>query len=89
MDITTKGGLTTSIQCGNAGTISDLDTANFEMADKEHFFIKNDSDSDVELEVIYAQGSDFVATFFQPGWNSDAVRAIKSTQTTVRLLWGR
>lgn len=89
MNLVTANGLVTTSQIGNGKPIADLDTQNFAAPDQGPFLIKNDSTSDVELEVIYAQGDDFVATYFHPGWNEDVVREVKTTAATVRLLWGR
>lgn len=89
MNNVTASGLVTTLQVGKARPITDLDSGNFQLPDGEPFLIKNDAAEAVELEVKYAMDDDFIATTFQPGWNEDVVREVKTTQTSVRLLWGR
>lgn len=53
------------------------------------FLIKNDSDEPVELEVslLNMAPNEFVTTSFEPGWNPEIVRAIKSGDVS-NIKWG-
>lgn len=48
----------------------------------QYFFIKINGTDPVTQTVIYADDSLEIETSFQPGWNPDAIRFIKSNQAT-------
>lgn len=69
------------MQIGNAEAVTNLATQDFVPTTGTPFLIKNDGDSAVTLEVKYANGTDWVSTVFQVGWNPDMVKAIKTNAT--------
>ena len=48
----------------------------------QYFFIKINGTDPVIQTVIYADDGLEIETSFQPGWNPDAIRFIKSNQAT-------
>ena len=58
--------------------ITNLGTADFTLSGNKVFCIKNENDDAVSLEVKPADGSDYVATKFNPGWNIELVKAVKT-----------
>ena len=86
--MTTRSGEMPSAQIGIMGEITGLDAGNFKQ--EVGFNIKNDGESAVFLEVNL-WGMDpgtFVNTRFEPGWNPEIVREIKTTSQNVSLKYG-
>jgi hypothetical protein len=82
-------------QTPNFGNVTDLGTENFVLptsAGRNNFVIKNENDDAIWLEVKPAQGSTFINTKFNPGWNPEIVKEIKvnTTLTTElgKIKWG-
>lgn len=69
------------MQVGNAEAVTNLATADFVPTTSTPFLIKNDGTDAVTLEVKYANGTDWISTKFQVGWNPDVVKAIKTNAT--------
>lgn len=79
-----------SAQVGIMGTVTDLDTKDFSLADGQPFNIKNDGIAPVELEVQLARMPDgeTVTTKFDCGWNPEIVKVIKTTSLSNNLKFG-
>ena len=77
--IETRTNVTTSVQIGFIGAVTVV-PFKLDMG----FNIKNDSDEPVELEVnLVSMPEDvYVTTLFEPGWNTEVVREIKSGTVT-------
>jgi len=86
----TRSGEMVSAQVGIMGTVTDLDTKDFSLADGQPFNIKNDGIAPVELEVQLAGMSDgeTVTTKFDCGWNPEIVKVIKQTSLSNNLKFG-
>lgn len=82
--ILTKSNAIASIQIAYMAEVASLP---FER--ESGFLIKNDSEDPVELEVslVGMATNEFVTTIFDPGWNPEIVRAIKSGDVT-NIKWG-
>lgn len=79
-----------SAQVGIMGTVTDLDTKDFSLADGQPFNIKNDGIAPVELEVQLEGMPDgeTVTTKFDCGWNPEIVKVIKTTSLSNNLKFG-
>lgn len=90
MEITTRAGSVVSSQISKMGAVS-LDGGEFRIPGNMNkpFNIKNDGDEAVELEVLLDRNAegDYVTTKFEPGWNPEIVRAVKSGDVT-NIKWG-
>jgi hypothetical protein len=84
----TRTGVRTSLQISAFGAVTGLSAANFSLAEKKAFLIKNDGTENVTLEVLPAVGSTWVETVFQPGWNPEIVQMIRKNANSLTLLWG-
>ena len=86
----TRSGEMVSAQVGIMGTVTDLDTKDFSLADGQPFNIKNDGIAPVELEVQLAGMPDWetVTTKFDCGWNPEIVKVIKQTSLSNNLKFG-
>lgn len=89
----TRTGEVCSPQIARMGSIGNLGTTDFQIADGMTFNIKNDGESAVMLEVQLAGMDDgeTVTTLFEVGWNPEIVkRVVKSTSLPdgVNLKWG-
>jgi hypothetical protein len=87
----TRSGEMVSAQVGIMGTVTDLDTKDFSLADGQPFNIKNDGIAPVELEVQLAGMPDgeTVTTKFDCGWNPEIVKVIKATSlSSINLKFG-
>ena len=72
------------------GAVTNLATADFSLTGNQQFNIKNEGDEAGTLEVIPAddETETFVSTKFDPGWNVEAVRKIKTNAASMTLKWG-
>lgn len=77
-----------SLQVSKFAVVTNLASANFTLTNNQPFLIKNDNTEAVTLEVIPYNGTAYVATVFQVGWNPEIVKAIKKTSGGGTLLWG-
>lgn len=77
-----------NIQVSKFGAVTNLESANFDLANDHPFLIKNDGTETVTLEVMPLHGTDYVSTKFAVGWNPEIVKAIKKTSGGGTLLWG-
>jgi hypothetical protein len=71
--------------------ILDISTADFSIEGNKKFYIKNEGTVAVSLEVIPAASEEdtYVTVSFEPGWNLEIVRKVKTnTGTLPTLLWG-
>lgn len=86
----TRSGEMVSAQVGIMGTVTDLDTKDFSLADGQPFNIKNDGIAPVELEVQLAGMPDgeTVTTKFDCGWNPEIVKVIKQKSLSNNLKFG-
>ena len=84
----TRIGSIVSAQIGRMGTVS-LADGEFRLPNNTPFNIKNDGDEAVELEVLLDKNAegDYINTKFEPGWNPEIVRAIKSGDVS-NIKWG-
>lgn len=78
---TTRSGEQVSAQIGRMGEISNLQDADFSLANGACFNIKNDGIQPVTLAVQLAgmDEGDFIETTFECGWNPEIVRKVKAT----------
>jgi hypothetical protein len=86
----TASGEFVSLQAGLFG-IMDISTADFSITGNKKFYIKNEGTEAVSLEVIpaAAETDTYVTVKFDPGWNLEIVRKVKTnTGTLPTLLWG-
>lgn len=88
MNLRTRTGISASVAVSNFGIIEDLDKEDFQINKGIAFYVKNESDTDVQLEVIPAMGNDYVNYLFEHGWNEVLVKKVKKNSTTATLLWG-
>lgn len=63
------------------GVIDHLNDKNFSLDNGNSFFIKNEGNEPVKLEVIPAGSEDrkFIETTFVPGWNMELIQEIRQT----------
>ena len=85
----TRTGQKTSSQITKMGAVINLSTADFELTGNDKtFLVKNDATDPVTLAIVPALSDTVVTTVFQPGWNPELIRKIKTTATTLNLKWG-
>jgi len=70
-----------TMQVGNAEEVPSLALADYAPTTDVPFLLKNDGTDNVTLEVKYANGTGWISTVFQPGWNPDQIKAIKTNAT--------
>lgn len=73
------------MQIGNAEAVPGISAADYAPTTDIPFLVKNDGTDNVTLEVKYANGTAWVSTVFQPGWNPDVIKAIKTNAATLNL----
>ena len=73
----TKKGQVVRMQVTEWENITDLKTEDFSK-EGVAFVIKNENDASIVLEVMPFDGDTFVATKFNPGWNIEIVKAVKT-----------
>ena len=85
-----RNGTQDALQVSMFGAVTGLDTADFSLPGNQQFQIKNEGTAAVTLEVIPADAETetFVSTSFDPGWNVEIVRKIKTNTTSMTLKWG-
>lgn len=84
----TRIGSNVSAQIGRMGVVS-LTNGSFRLPGNTPFNIKNDGEDPVELTVCLdkmAEG-EYITTMFDPGWNPEIVREIKSGDVS-NIKWG-
>jgi len=97
----TRSGKMTSLQFGNWGRITGLDSGDFSLSGDTPFLpnnegnipflICNESDEDVFLDVVNTEGKLIENARFRPGYDPKLVTVIKqngSLPAGVSLLWG-
>jgi hypothetical protein len=70
-------GAVNSLQIGVMGVVTNLAAADFKLTDNLPFVIKNDGADAVTLSVMPLNGSTYISTVFQVGWNPEIVKAIQ------------
>lgn len=78
------------MQVSKFGSVTNLATENFALADSQPFIVKNDNAAVVTLQVLplHGTGSEWVSTKFYLGWNPEIILAIKKNAGGGTLLWG-
>lgn len=85
---TTRNNAVTSIQISVMGSVTNLSSSNFALADGRCFLLKNETANPVLLEVQLEGMTTFVQTYFYSGWNPEIVKAIKININSLTLSWG-
>lgn len=85
-----RNGTQDALQVSMFGAVTNLATADFSLPGNQQFQVKNEGTSAVTLEVIPAddEAETFVSTSFDPGWNVEAIRKIKTNAASMTLKWG-
>lgn len=85
-----RNGDVASLQISVIGQITNISTKDFTQGSP--FNVKNDSEDSIALEVnLWGMEEDeFVSTNFEPGWNPEIVRSIRSNTNAANfdLKWG-
>lgn len=87
----TRSGEMVSAQIGKMGTIDNLTSENFQLADGQCFNIKNDGVQPVKLNIQLAgmESDEWIETTFEIGWNPEIIKAVKKTSLSgINLKWG-
>lgn len=85
----TASGATTTLQIATLGIVNNLGVADFSLPGNALFMLKNDGPAQVELEVKLANNDAWIATKFDPGWNPEILKAIKTNASAdINLKYG-
>jgi hypothetical protein len=85
----TAAGAATTLQIATMGTIANLAVADFALAGSALFMLKNDGPAQVELQVKLANSADWITTKFDPGWNPEILKAVKTNASAdINLKYG-
>jgi len=87
----TRSGKTQSLQFGIWGEITDLDQEDFFLEGEVAFLVNNESDDDVTLDVVNADGVLIEYVRFRPGYDPRHIIRIKQNTglpPDIKLYWG-
>jgi methionine-rich copper-binding protein CopC len=92
MEINNPDGSRVTFQPTQYGTISGLETDNFKLENDRVFFINNEGEEDLFLNVKYAGATEFQSRKFREGYNENPVVEIEAdaelTEGSYYLSWG-
>lgn len=85
----TAAGAATTLQIATMETITNLANTDFALPGNALFMLKNDGPAQIELQVKLANSLDWITTKFDPGWNPEILKSVKTNASAdINLKYG-